>query len=72
MLALVYCKTKNMKSYKAFDIGRGIPVDRLIYASMVEVSDEVKEYMQQIADKNTNIGLSIQLRVGDKVCFKTK
>ena len=68
----VYIKTKNMKSFKAFDIERGITVKNVIFASSVENTDKNRGLLQNFADEYANINLAIQLRNNGKVIFQTK
>lgn len=71
MQAYVYVKYEGMNSFKAFDMENCVPVDRLIYASILDVTEENKAKLQRLADINKEIGLQIQLRVGNKIYFKT-
>ena len=61
-----------MESFKACDINKGYCVDKLIYATLVEVTEENKIKMQRLADMNKGINLVLQLRVGNKIYFETK
>ena len=72
MEAYTYCKMDGMKSYKAFDLEGGVEVNRLIYATILEVTEENKVKLQNLADNNKHINLSIQLRLGNKIYFTTK
>lgn len=72
MKAYIYCKMDGMRSYKAFDLGEGVEVNRLIYATILEVTEENKVQLQNLADNNKHINLSIQMRVGNKIYFTTK
>lgn len=72
MKAYVYVKYEGMKSFKAFDMENCVPVDRLIYASMLDVTEENKAKLQRLADANKKIGLQIQLGAGRKVYFQSK
>lgn len=71
-IGIAYCKYDGMKTFKAFDLSNGSFVDRLVYASMVDITDENKEKLQRLADLNKGINLKIQLRQGQKVMFMTK
>ncbi len=69
----VYAKWRGEKTYKAFDLSGGVPVTKLIYATIVESTDDVHEKLQRLADQNKVISFSIQLRDGNgKVVFQTK
>ena len=72
MEAFTYIKCDGMKSFKACDINEGYCVDRLIYATLVEVTEENKIKLQRLADMNKEINLVVQLRVGNKIYFETK
>ena len=72
MEAFTYIKCDGMKSFKACDINKGYCVDKLIYATLVEVTEENKIKMQRLADMNKGINLVLQLRVGNKIYFETK
>lgn len=71
MEAYTYVKYDGMNTFKAFDINEGCCVDRLIYATIIEVNDENKIKLQRLADMNKHINLVIQLRVGNKIFFET-
>lgn len=69
----VYAKWHGEKTYKAFDLSGGVPVTKLIYATIAENTDDVREKLQCIADQYKTIALSLQLRDGNgKVVFQTK
>ena len=72
MEAFTYIKYDGMKSFKACNINEGYCVNRLLYATIIEVTDENKEKLQNLADMNKHINLKIQLRVGNKIYFETK
>ncbi|WP_288646236.1 hypothetical protein [uncultured Pediococcus sp.] len=73
MIGITYLKTNDMKSFKACDVNKAITVDRLIYATVIECSEENKEKLQRIADNNKNIGLKFRLKSLEKstVLFET-
>lgn len=72
MEAFTYIKCDEMNTFKACDINKGYCVDKLIYATLVEVTEENKIKMQRLADMNKGINLVLQLRVGNKIYFETK
>ena len=72
MKAYTYIKCDGMKSFKACNVNDGTCVDRLIYATIVEVTEENKIKLQRLADMNKDINLIVQLRVGNKIYFETK
>lgn len=71
MNAITYCKYGNQSHFKAFDINRGIQVNNLIYATMIEPTNENKAKLQELADLNKDITLKIQLRQNKKIIFET-
>ena len=72
MEAFTYIKYDGMKSFKACDINDGSCVDRPIYATIIEVTEDNKIKLQRLADMNKDINLIVQLRVGNKIYFETK
>ena len=72
MEAFTNIKYDGMKSFKACDINDGYCVNRLLYATLVEVTEENKMKLQRLADMNKEINLVVQLRVGNKIYFETK
>lgn len=69
----VYAKWQGEKTYKAFDLSGDVPVTKLIYATIIESTDEVHEKLQHIADQNKVIDLSFQLREDNgRIVFQTK
>ena len=68
----LYAKWDGERSYKAFDIAQGVPVNRLIYATIIEDNEDNRAKLQRMADMNKEIGMSFQLRdENGKVTFKT-
>lgn len=73
IMCYVYAKWNGEKTYKAFDLSGGVPVTKLIYATVTESTDDVHEKLQRIAEQYKGINLSFQLRDGNgKVVFQTK
>ena len=72
MDAYTYVKHDGMNAFKAFDMNGGCFVDRLIYATIIAVTDENKEKLQRLADMNKHINIKVQLRVSNKIYFETK
>lgn len=70
-LCFVYAKAKWMKSFKAFDLDGCFP-GKLIFASMLDDSEENREKLQKLADHNRGQGIQFQLRKGNKILFETK
>ena len=69
----LYAKWDGERSYKAFDIAQGVPVTRLMYATIVEDNGENRAKLQRAADINKEIRLSFQLRdENGKTTFQTK
>lgn len=69
---ITYCKFKGERAFKAFDINEGYAVDKIIYATIIDVTPENCRKLQDLADLNKENGLKIQLRQGTKVLFETK
>ena len=68
-----YANYDGLNKFTGFDINEGYPVNRKIYCTLVEATDENKRKLQHLADLNKCINLKIQLRDGDnKVVFETK
>lgn len=72
-LFFTYVKYNGQKNFCAFDINEGHPVRNLIYATMVEDTIENRLKLQELADLNNDINLTIQLRDHKgKTVFQTK
>ena len=68
---IVYAKFDGCKSFKAFDVKEGRQVGNLIYASLMEDTQETKDKLQKLADLNKGCHLVLQLRRNNKVRFET-
>lgn len=68
---ITYAKCNGSKTYKAFDIANGCFVGNIIYATSIENTDENRKKLQELADMNKHIKLSLQLRNNGKVVFHT-
>lgn len=68
---IVYAKFDGCKSFKAFDVNEGRQVGNLIYASLVENTEDTKTKLQKLADLNKECHLILQLRRKGKVKFQT-
>lgn len=72
-LCYLYAKWDNNTTFKAFDINNGRAVGNLIYATILENTQENQIKLQNIANDNKHINLILQLRPnGQKVVFQTK
>ena len=69
---IVYAKFDGCKTFKAFDVSEGRLVGNLIYASLMENTEETRKKLQKLADMNWRCNLILQLRRKNKVCFQTK
>jgi hypothetical protein len=49
---IVYARYDGCKSFKAFDINEGRQVGNLIYASLVENTEDTRQKLQKLADLN--------------------
>ena len=68
---IVYAKFDGCKSFKAFDVNEGRQVGNLIYASLVENTEDTRSKLQKLADMNKGCNLILQLRSNGKVKFQT-
>ncbi len=69
---IVYAKFDGCKSFRAFDVNEGKQVGNLIYATLVENTEETQNKLQQLADLNKEYHLVLQLRRNGRVRFQTK
>lgn len=58
---IVYAKFDGCKSFRAFDVNEGKQVGNLIYATLVENTEETQNKLQQLADLNKEYHLVLQL-----------
>ena len=68
---IVYAKFDGCKSFKAFDVNEGRQVGNLIYASLVENTEDTRTKLQKLADMNKGCNLILQLRRNGRVKFQT-
>jgi hypothetical protein len=68
---VVYARFNGCKSFKAFDLGEGRLVGNLIYASLLEDTEENRRKLQELSELNSDCGLVLQLRRNGKVVFQT-
>ena len=69
---IVYAKIDGCKTFGAFDVSEGRFVGNLIYASLLENTEENQRKLQELADLNKDCHLVLQLRRNRKVTFETK
>ena len=69
---IIYAKFDGCKGFRAFDINEGRQVGNLIYASLVENTEDTRLKLQELADLNKECHLVLQLRRKGRVCFQTK
>lgn len=69
---IVYAKFDGSKGFRAFDVNEGRQVGNLIYATLMENTEEKRQKLQELADLNKEYHLVLQLRRKGKVCFQTK
>jgi hypothetical protein len=69
---IVYAKFDGCKGFRAFDVKEGILVGNLIYASLMENTEDARAKLQRLADLNKECHLMLQLRRKGKVCLQTK
>ena len=58
-------------SFRNFDVNEGRQVGNLIYASLVENTEDTRAKLQKLADMNKSCNLVLQLRRNGKVKFQT-
>ena len=68
---VVYARFNRCKSFKAFDLSEGRLVGNLIYASLLEDTEENRRKLQKLSELNSDCGLVLQLRRNGKVVFQT-
>ena len=49
---IIYAKYDGCKGFRAFDINEGRQVGNLIYASLVENTEDTRQKLQKLADLN--------------------
>ena len=69
---IVYAKFDGCKGFKAFDVNEGRQVGNLIYASLMENTEDTRQKLQKLADLNKEYRLVLQLRRKGRVCFQIK
>ena len=69
---ICYARFDGYKSFKAFDVNEGRQVGNLIYASLMENTENTRTKLQQLVDLNKDCYLVLQLRRKGRVCFQTK
>ncbi|MBO5887370.1 MAG: hypothetical protein J6Q60_05045 [Bacteroidaceae bacterium] len=69
---ICYARFDGCKSFKAFDVNEGRQVGNLIYASLMENTENTRTKLQQLVDLNKDCHLVLQLRRKVRVCFQTK
>lgn len=69
---IVYAKLDGCKTFGAFDISEGRFVGNLIYASLLENTEDNQRKLQELADMNKECHLVLQLRQKNRVTFETK
>lgn len=69
----LYSKYEGLKTFKAFSLQDGCPVNNLIYASIMSNTKKEQEYLQETADNNKNLNLIFQIRDSGngRVIFQT-
>ena len=70
-LHFVYVKTKDMKRFMPIDLSCSTIVKNLIYASMIEDSQQNREKLQRIANDNAHLSAIFQMRQNNRVTFQT-
>lgn len=68
---VVYARFNGCKSFKAFDLDEGRVVGNVIYASLLEDTEENRCKLQELSELNRDCDLVLQLRRKGKVVFQT-
>jgi len=68
---VVYARFNGSKSFRAFDLGEGRVVGNIIYASLLEDTEENRSKLQELSELNRDCNLVLQLRRKGKVVFQT-
>lgn len=68
---VVYARFNGSKSFRAFDLGEGRVVWNIIYASLLEDTEENRSKLQELSELNRDCNLVLQLRRKGKVVFQT-
>ena len=68
---IVYAKFDGCKTFKAFDLTEGRQAGNLIYASMVDNTEDTRAKLQKLADLNKGCNLVLQLRENGRAKFQT-
>ena len=69
--SVVYARFNGSKSFRAFDLGEGRVVGNIIYASLLEDTEENRCKLQELSELNRDCNLVLQLRRKGKVVFQT-
>ena len=68
-----YAKFADDSKFRAYDINKGVPVTRLVRATIMDDTEENREKLQELADLNKDKGLVIQLRtISTRIKFQTE
>lgn len=70
-LHFVYVKTKDMKRFMPIDLSCSAIVKNLIYATMIEDTQQNREKLQRIANDNAHLSAIFQMRQNNRVTFQT-
>lgn len=70
-MLIVYAKWNGTSRFHAFDLGNGVPVTRVIYASSYRASEMemAKVKLQELCDEYKSINFKIQLRENNQVVW---
>ena len=66
-----YAKYKGTDTYRAFDINEGRPAGNILYATQIKNTRENRAKLNRLAKDNAGIGLSLELRDGNKTVYST-
>jgi len=68
---IVYARFSGCKSFKAFDLSEGRVVGNIIYASLLEDTEDNRHKLQELVELNKGCNLVLQLRRKGRVIFQT-
>ena len=58
---IVYAKFDGRKGFRAFDVNEGRQVGNLIYASLMENTEDTQQKLQKLADLNKDPSVNLKL-----------
>jgi hypothetical protein len=67
----IYAKFTDIKTFKALDISRGVPVDNLIHATILNSEElgKAQDYLKLVKQDQPEISLQIRDTENNKIIF---